>query len=109
MNLEWLAKRLTQAGLLLRVVFFTLILSFATAMPAHSAASLISTAISKSTPITAPLHASTNNPNYFTDGSGKTGYLTGSHTWNDFQDWGTDDSPQPFDFAAWAEQFPWSG
>jgi len=29
--------------------------------------------------------------------------LTGSHTWNDFQDWGTEDSPQPFDFAAYVK------
>ena len=28
---------------------------------------------------------------------------TGSHTWNDFQDWGTDDSPQPFDFPAYVK------
>jgi hypothetical protein len=30
-------------------------------------------------------------------------YLTGSHTWNDFQDWGTDGSPQPFNFAAYVK------
>jgi hypothetical protein len=53
--------------------------------------------------ITAPLKALSTNPNYFTDGSGKAVYLTGSHTWNDFQDWGTDDSPQPFDFAAYVK------
>ena len=56
-----------------------------------------------SNPITAPLRASTNNPNYFTDGEGRAVYLTGSHTWNDFQDWGTDDSPRPFDFAAYVK------
>jgi len=55
----------------------------------------------KSKRITAPLRTSTNNPNYFTDGQGRPVYLTGSHTWNNVQDWGTDDSPQPFDFAAY--------
>ncbi len=75
-------------------------LSFAIARPAQSAAPLISTATSKSKPITTPLRTSQNNPNYFTDGSGKAVYLTGSHTWNNFQDWGTDDAPQPFNFPA---------
>ncbi len=51
-------------------------------------------------PITTPLRALSSNPNYFTDGTGKAVYLTGSHTWNSLQDWGTDDSPQPFDFTA---------
>jgi hypothetical protein len=55
------------------------------------------------TPITAPLRALSNNPNYFTYGSGKAVYLTGSHTWNNFQDWGTDGSPEPFDFTAYVK------
>src|SRR5437879_7111364 len=53
--------------------------------------------------ITAPLRALATNPNYFTDGSGKAIYLTGSHTWNDFQDWGTDGSIQPLDFKAYVK------
>jgi hypothetical protein len=53
--------------------------------------------------ITAPLRTSTNHPNYFMDANGRAVYLTGSHTWNNFQDWGTDDSPQPFDFAAYVK------
>jgi hypothetical protein len=52
-------------------------------------------------PITAPLRPLPANPNYFTDGSGRAVYLTGSHTWNDFQDWGTGGSPVPLDFAAY--------
>src|SRR5439155_5569626 len=56
-----------------------------------------------SRPITAPLKALSTNPHYFTDGSGKAIYLTGSHTWNDFQDWGTNDSIQPFDFSAFVK------
>src|SRR6185295_11049549 len=53
--------------------------------------------------ITIPLKAHSSNPNFFADASGKAVYLTGSHTWNDFQDWGTDDSPQPLDFAAYVK------
>lgn len=55
---------------------------------------------SASGPITAPLRALASNPNYFTDGSGKAVYLTGSHTWNTFQDWGTDGAVQSLDFTA---------
>jgi hypothetical protein len=55
---------------------------------------------STSGPITASLRAHSTNPNYFSDTNGKVVYLTGSHTWNAFQDWGTNDSPVPFDFDA---------
>ena len=54
-------------------------------------------------PITAPLRALSTNPNYFTDGSGKAIYLTGSHTWNNLQDWGTNGSIQPLDFTAYVK------
>ena len=86
-----------------RVIFSILILSFAIARPAQGAAPFISTATSKSKPITTPLRTSPSNPNYFTDGTGKAVYPTGSHTWNNFQDWGTDDAPQPFNFAAYVK------
>jgi uncharacterized repeat protein (TIGR01451 family) len=49
-------------------------------------------------PITAPLRTSTINPHYFVDGNGNAVYLTGSHTWNSFQDWGTNGSVTPLDF-----------
>jgi chitodextrinase len=49
--------------------------------------------------ITDPLSASS-NPNYFKDGTGKPVILSGSQTWNSLQDWGTNGSPQPFDFTA---------
>jgi len=81
----------------------TVLLSPGTAAPVQNAGSFISRTNSKSKPITVPLRASTTNPNYFTDASGKAVYLTGSHTWNDFQDWGTADAPQPFDFAAYVK------
>jgi len=56
-----------------------------------------------SKPITAPLKALSTNPHYFTDGSGKAIYLTGSHTWNNLQDWGTNGSIQPLDFTAYVK------
>ena len=46
------------------------------------------------TPAAGPLRVSTANPRYFTDGSGKAVYLTGSHTWASLQDMGlTDPAP----------------
>ncbi|HEY7291368.1 MAG TPA: putative collagen-binding domain-containing protein [Vicinamibacterales bacterium] len=47
----------------------------------------------------APLVASA-NPNYFQDGATPI-ILSGSHTWNDLQDWGGNGSLQPFDFNAY--------
>ena len=51
--------------------------------------------------ISVPLRAVASNPNYFTDDTGKPVYLTGSHTWNNLQDWGTGGSIQPLDFTAY--------
>jgi hypothetical protein len=45
-----------------------------------------------------PLRAS-KNPNYFADAKGRIVYLTGSHTWNTLQDWGTNGAVQPIDFT----------
>jgi hypothetical protein len=50
-----------------------------------------------------PLRVHPKNPRYFTDGSGRAIYLTGSHTWNSLQDWGTDDSIQQTDFKAFVK------
>jgi hypothetical protein len=50
-----------------------------------------------------PLRVHQKNPRYFTDGTGKAIYLTGSHTWNSLQDWGTNDSIQPLDFKAFVK------
>jgi len=41
------------------------------------------------------------NSNYFQDTTGRAVALFGSHTWNNFQDWGTNGSPQAFDFSAY--------
>ena len=39
------------------------------------------------------------NPNYFEDAGGKAIVLCGSHSWNTFQDWGTDGAVQALDFS----------
>ena len=48
-----------------------------------------------------PLSVHPANPRYFTDGSDRAVYLTGSHTWANLQDRGTGDPPSPFDFAGY--------
>ena len=50
-----------------------------------------------------PLRVHPRNPRYFTDGSGKAIYLTGSHVWNNLQDWGTTDPPSPLDYNAYLD------
>ena len=45
----------------------------------------LTNAPSKPMPAHGPLRVHPENPRYFTDGSGKAIYLTGSHTWNNFQ------------------------
>ena len=42
---------------------------------------------------TGPLRVHPKNPRYFTDGSGRAVYLTGSHTWSNLQDQGPKDPP----------------
>jgi hypothetical protein len=43
------------------------------------------------------------NPRYFADASGKTVYLTGSHTWNSLQDMGFTDPPAAFGFEVYLD------
>jgi len=52
-------------------------------------------------PAAGPLRLHPTNPRYFTDGSGRAVYLTGSHTWNNLQDMGETDPPAAFDFDAY--------
>jgi hypothetical protein len=49
-----------------------------------------------------PLAVNPLNPRYFIDGTGKAVYLTGSHTWNNFQDIGFENAP-PFNYAAYLD------
>lgn len=50
-----------------------------------------------------PLTVHLSNTRYFTDGSGKAIYLTGSHTWANLQDRGRFDPPPTFDFTAYLD------
>jgi len=54
-------------------------------------------------PATGPLKPHPTNPRYFTDGSGKAVYLTGSHTWNNLSDVGPGDPPSAFNFDAYLD------
>jgi hypothetical protein len=52
--------------------------------------------------VLAPLAASTGSSRYFVDSrSQRAVLLTGSHTWNNFQDWGLTDPPPAFDYTAY--------
>ena len=87
-----------------RVIFSAAILSYAISGAACGAPPTPpGTPATTAKPITTPLNALGTNPNYFTDGSGKAIYLTGSHTWNNLQDWGTNGSIQPLDFTAYVK------
>jgi hypothetical protein len=85
------------------VTLIAAILSFEMAMPAQGDPVANSTTPPSSRAITSPLRALPSNPNYFSSGDGRAVYLTGSHTWNNVQDWGTEDAPQPFDFTAYVK------
>jgi hypothetical protein len=50
-----------------------------------------------------PLRALASNPRYFTDGSGRAVYLTGSHTWTNLVDRGTSDPPSAFNFNGYLD------
>jgi hypothetical protein len=49
------------------------------------------------------LRVLSSNPRYFTDGSGKPVYLTGSHTWSNMRDRGLTDPPPIFDFNGYLD------
>jgi hypothetical protein len=48
-----------------------------------------------------PLRVHPDNPRYFTDGSGRAIYLTGSHTWANLQDTGVAPEPISIGKAIW--------
>jgi hypothetical protein len=53
---------------------------------------------------TGPLQVHPRNPRYFTNGSGKAIYLTGSHTWDNLQDSGANGKPVTrFDYKAYLD------
>lgn len=56
-----------------------------------------------------PLRVHPKNPRYFTDNSGKAIYLTGSHTWNNFQEILPDEGGSIFDYDAYLEMMAANG
>jgi hypothetical protein len=50
-----------------------------------------------------PLRVSSSNPHYFVDPAGKAVYLSGSHSWNSFQDTDQGPTPAPADFNAYVQ------
>jgi hypothetical protein len=54
-------------------------------------------------PATGPLSVSSANPRYFADTTGRIVYLTGSHTWLNFQDSGGAFPPPAFDYTAYLD------
>ncbi|HTL56150.1 MAG TPA: DUF6298 domain-containing protein [Candidatus Limnocylindrales bacterium] len=54
-------------------------------------------------PATGPLHVCPTNPRYFSDGTGRAIYLTGSHTWSSLQELGITNPPPAFDFSSYLD------
>ena len=63
----------------------------------------LSTTSPQAAPATGPLYVDPYNPRYFTDGSGRVVYLTGSHTWSNLQDMGDGDPPPVFDYTGFLD------
>ena len=61
----------------------------------------VSNSTGTGTGATGPLRPLAGNAHYFTDGSGKAILLSGSQTWNDFQDTSTSTPPTAVDFTAY--------
>ncbi len=53
--------------------------------------------------ITSSLRVSSVNPRYFTDATGRAVYLTGAHTWGNFQDIAQTDPPTAFDWTKYLD------
>ena len=59
-------------------------------------------------PAKGPLRVHPENPRYFTDGSGRAVYLTGSHTWSNLVDMAPGRTPAAFDYGAfldWTQRY----
>jgi hypothetical protein len=54
-------------------------------------------------PSSGPLRVHPENPRYFTDGSGKAIFLTGSHTWANFQERGVENRTPDFDYEQYLD------
>ena len=72
-------------------------------LPALGLAVLACLSTSAASPAaTGPLRVHSGNPRYFADLSGRLVYLTGSHTWDTFQDIGPAGTP-PFDYSKYLD------
>lgn len=69
-----------------------------TEVPAVPTATDILTSTRISSRTAAPLRVHADNPRYFADANGKVVYLTGSHTWTNFQDRGDIDPPPQLEY-----------
>lgn len=72
-------------------------------LPASCPAAQAESTLTRTTsaPAAGPLRVHPDNRRYFTDGTGRAVYLTGSHVWNNLVDMGPDDPPPEFDFDAY--------
>ena len=66
-------------------------------------ATLAQSQVQLHTSINGPLKRSADNPNYFTDNTGKAIFLTGSHTWENFQDITSEENLPRFDWAEYLD------
>ena len=60
-------------------------------------------ALTAEKPASGPLRIHPENSRYFCDGTGNAVYLTGTHTWNNLQDFSRPESEGPFDFDAYLD------
>lgn len=79
-----------------RQIFIALII-------AYPLISLCQTGVQLSPLINGPLRHSEKNPNYFTDNSGEAILLTGSHTWENFQDMYSEENLPKLDWKAYLD------
>lgn len=83
----------------LQAVFFMSVLASCATGPSTTALPTLTV----KGPAAGPLRVHEANPRYFTDGTGKAVYLTGAHTWGNFQDHGRTNPPPPFDYPAYLD------
>jgi len=87
---EWANRQTIQGGA---------VVTLAAPAPGHWVAAIIR----PDEPATGPLRVHPTNGRYFTDGSGRAIYLTGSHTWNNLVDIDKADPPASFDFEGYLD------
>jgi len=86
-----------------RLSFATIVFIMGLVLPLGASAEQSVAPTSQVNGATGPLRVNPANPRYFTDGSGKAVYLTGSHTWANLQDAGESDPPPVFNYTAYLD------